>query len=715
MHNLRFALLSFSLLALVACQKSRPVRYPLSPKRPVKDTLHGRVITDRFRWLEDMQSKETKDWIAAQDSLLKAYLRDDELRNSVKKRVTELNSYPLYSSPIKRGDNYYYLQTPAGKSIPVLYWQKGAAGVPQVLLDIERRHSSGVTTSGINLSENGTGMSYGINSQGSRWITLHATSLVNNQLAENEDVIENLHALGGAPAWVTDGTGFYYVRFNAPDQSNLREAKPENAAVYYHRLGTRQAEDKLIYQERSVGNWLYQLTTTEDGKYLVIDVRKGSASNNRIIVKEIQMDFQRDIHLLNNGNFSFLGNDEEELFFYTTTGAPNGKIDGINLKTRKLHNIIPEAVDPISGNSLVGGNAIGFFGGKFMVTYIKDGVPYLKGFERNGQLAYRTGLPIDGSIWGGFSGSQKDTHIFYRFLGFTSPSTIYRIDVSTGEASVFKSSEVKFDKELYITQQVFYTSKGGTRVPMFITHRKGIALRGNNPTIMYAYGAFSWISFLWYQEHLLLWLEKGGVYAQPSIRGGGEYGEQWHQSGIGKNRQNAVDDYLAAAQWLIDNKYTSSKRLVANGGSLSSPLASMAVIQRPDLFGAFVVDRPAFDMLRYTKFTGGSNWTSELGDPANPAEFESVYQQSPYHQLDSTKCFPPTMIMVGDLDQVTPPAHAYKFTAALQSTNTCNPILLKMMWGAGHSFGSTREQVIDSRTDELLFLMISLQLHHRSD
>jgi len=286
------------------------------------------------------------------------------------------------------------------------------------------------------------------------------------------------------------------------------------------------------------------------------------------------------------------------------------------------------------------------------------------------------------------------------------------LDIESSKTEILKKSEVGFNDSQFITKQVFYTSKDGTRIPMFITHKKGIKLDGSNPAFIYAYGAFNWISFLWYQPHLLSWLEMGGVYAQPSIRGGGEYGEEWHQDGVGLNRQNAVDDYISASEWLIEQGYVSNKRLVANGGSISSALAGNVLTQRPDLYGAVIIDRPALDMLRYDRFTTASFWVDELGSPKDSLDFEVLYGLSPYHQLDNNAEYPPVLVMIGNKDEVTPPLHAYKFIAALQNVGVAktNPMLLKMMWDTGHTFGSSPEQVVDSRTDEILFLIKALRI-----
>jgi prolyl oligopeptidase len=696
-----------------------PIQYPTAKREAVVDTLHGTAIEDPYRWMEDMGSTAVNDWVARQDDLLKSALHRLPGRKKVKMRITELNSFSIYSVPLKGNGKYFFSITASGNTKAIVMMQKTVNDTPVVVIDpvaefkdsLSRIHANAVMP-GFFPSPDGRKLAYGIGDGSSRWYSIRIRDLSTGKDYPT-DVLYGLHNLGGSPEWSTSSNGLFYVRYDLPSEKNLLTAPAENPGIYFHALGTSQREDRPVHQEKGKGQWTYGVKVSSDGQFLLIDVRDGSRPENRIYVKRLQDDGPV-LPLFANGDasYSFLGSDREDFFFYTTQNAPNGRIIGINLQRGDVYEIIPESVEAISGGSLVGGNALGYFGQTFVVTYIRHGIPVLKGFERNGRLKYTASLPIDGSIWGGLWGSADDNEVFYSFLGFTEPSTIYKLDAQTGASTRFKNANVRFDHDGFTTKQVFYTNKEGRRIPMFITHRKDVALHGTNPTLMYAYGAFNWIPFLWYQEHLLVWLELGGIYAQPSVRGGGEYGEAWHQAGIRHNRQQAVDDYISAAEWLVENRYTSPQKLVANGGSLSAPLAGVAALQRPDLFGAVILDRPALDMLRYTKFTNGSSWTSELGDPDIASDFEFLIKQSPYHLVRENTCYPPWLIMTGNLDQVTPPAHAYKFTARMQAGLRCNPILLKMMWGAGHSFGSTREQIVDSRTDQIMFLIKYLNLKY---
>ncbi len=715
-----YVILSFIQNLVFGQGKTEKLVYPESKKMDIADTLFRKVIHDPYRSLEDMKSLETQNWVTQQDNLLKTTLHTLPYYETIKKRISELNKYDLYRVPVKVNGKYFYLKTQMGKSRAVLYSQSSLTGAPEVVLDPEKEFvdsltqihaSASGTMAGFFPSPNGKYLAYFTSNGRTRWFSTRFRNLENKKENEN-DVLDGLHILGGAVVWSKNNDGIYYVKYDLPDKNNLLKAPAINPGVYFHRLGSKQSDDQLVFRLDEPGNWTYQINTNRDGSMLLFDVRNGAKIENRIYVKLLQASADV-IPLLTKeeANYSFLANAKDEFFFYTNLNAPKGKIVGVNLTAKTLYDIIPESTETISGGSLVGGNALGYFGDKFLITYIKDGLSLLRTFDNKGKELYETQLPIDGSIWGGFWGNADDDEVFYSFFGFTDPTTIYRLDAKTGRSTPFKTSGVKFNSADVITKQVFYTNEEGRKVPMFISHRKNLKLDGTHPAIMFAYGALNWIPFLWYQEHLLIWLEMGGIYAQPSIRGGGEYGEDWHQAGIRRNRQNAVDDFHAAAQWLIDNHYTSAKKLVANGGSLSSPLGGIAVLQRPDLFGGLILDRPALDMLRYTKFTTGRSWISELGDPDNAEDFETLFRQSPYHQIDPNTTYPPTLIMVGDQDQVTPPAHAYKFTAAMQSNKHSNaPVLLKMMWGTGHTFGNTPEQVTDSRTDQIVFLIKTLKV-----
>jgi prolyl oligopeptidase len=375
------------------------------------------------------------------------------------------------------------------------------------------------------------------------------------------------------------------------------------------------------------------------------------------------------------------------------------------------HQIVAQQPEAMSARDQTGINPLGMFGGRLVLTYLRDGQPFIRVYSLKGDLLHTVSLPAAGSIWSGFSGNPHDTEVFYWFLGLTDPSTIYRLEVTTGHTSIFAQPQPPFDKSRYTVRQDFYESADGTRIPIFVAHRSDLKRDSAAPTWLYGYGALGWVSFIWYQPHILAWLEMGGVYAQPSLRGGGEYGEEWHRAALKGKKIKAVEDYLAAAQWLISKQYTSSARLVANGGSLSAPLAAAAVERRPDLFGAAVIDRPVTDMIRYERFTGGAFWSPEFGSVENADDFKSLLAFSAYHNAQKPGCRPPILILAGERDRTAPPLHARKLAAALQASQSCrNPAVLKMMAGATHNFGNTPEQQVDSYGDLLAFLTTLFKL-----
>ncbi len=478
-----------------------------------------------------------------------------------------------------------------------------------------------------------------------------------------------------------------------------------------------ERREAVVYSPPAEPGLLVGYTVSDDGRYLVITLRDGSSSQNRVLIQELDGAGRRPAVALMpaaDANYTFLGSEGPRLYFFTDQGAPRGRVIAVDLRRpgrRHWMVVVPEAPEPIAANSAVGGNALGMFGDRFVLMYLKDGRPVLRVFDREGRLEFEPPLPAGGLVWGGFAGRQRDPEVFFRFLGLTEASTVYRLDLAKKRSSVFLDSPTPFDADSIAIEQVFYRSADGTRVPMFLAYRKGLRRDGRSPAFMYGYGAFGWVSFLYYQPFVLNWLELGGIYAQPAVRGGGEYGEPWHEAGARRRKQNVIDDYLAAAEWLVANRYTSASRLVANGGSASGGLAAAAILQRPDLFGAAVIDRPVLDMARFHRFSQASYWLPEFGSPDDPDDLRALLAWSPYHNIRDGRCYPPTLVMAGERDQVAVPLHAYKFTAALQAAQGCaNPVLLKVMWGAGHNFGTTPEQSAGSWADQTAFLIRALAI-----
>jgi prolyl oligopeptidase len=688
--------------------------YPQAKPMEQSDNYHGIRVEDPFRWLENMESTETRRWVNAQDELTKNFLNGVPARSTIHKRISALWNFDLYSIPTKADNRYFYTKTAAGKSRSVLYVQEKLDSLPRIIDPLARFGDQEVTLAGYWPSLDGRLLAYATAKGQSRWRRLKIVDIESGR--DYTDEIIGLHNLSGGIAWTKDGKGFFYTRFDLPKEGSEQKAAIESSKIYYHRLGTAQSEDQLIFAKPGQTQWLFTLQTTIDGRYLIITAREGSNSANKIYFKNL-LSPHGNVGSLDkvDAAYTILGNQGSYFQFYTDFAAPAGRVVAFDItkpQPKYWTEVIPQADETIAGGSLVGGNALGLFGNQFVIMYIKDGRPLVKVFSLQGRFQYEVDLPGAGSIWGGFSGTQNDYEVFYQFLGIADPSSIHCLNLKTRKRTIFRRSQLNFDPDHFVAAQIFYQSKDGTRVPMFIAHKKGLQMDGKNPAFMYGYGAFGWSSFMWYQPHVLLWMEMGGVYALPGLRGGGEYGEAWHQAGMKRNKQNAIDDYLAAAEWLIANKYTSPSKLVANGGSASGSMAGAAMLRRPELFGACVIDLPVLDMIRFEKFTSAAYWIQEFGASSHPEEFKMLLSYSPYHNIKAGQCYPPTLIMVGDRDQVTVPMHAYKFTAAMQAAQGCDqPVLLKMMWGAGHNFGATPEQNIDSFTDEITFLVQALHLN----
>ncbi|MEM9075401.1 MAG: prolyl oligopeptidase family serine peptidase [Bacteroidota bacterium] len=690
--------------------------YPASKEVNSHILYHGTKVNDSFQWMEDLNSPEIKTWSAAQDTLLKSYLPTSSTKSKIQSRIKELVNFDLYSTPTLRNGIYYYSKNSKDNDLPKIYFQKRFSSKENLLIDPTLHKEEGFrlvmngSSSGFTMSEKGGWMTYHLSKKNQRW---YEVQMLEVDTKEKRERLLGFHSLGGGPVWYKE-EGFFYNRFRVPNDTEKLTSQVGYPDIFFHRVGTSQTEDILVLEKNFLGEgWYYTISVSDDNKFLIIDARKGSSTTNRIFVKRIGTKNQfKEIFQNLDASYNYLGNDKNDYFFYTDYTAPNGKIIRTSIRNWKktIVDIIPETDEVISANSLVGGNALGYFNEKLVVKYTKRGQPFIKIFSKKGKHLFNPTLPLGGSIWGGFKGEAQDDEIFYQFLGLIDPSSIYRLDLKTGRIEIFKRS-VGLQQKDFIVEKVTVANNGGVEIPMFVARKKTTELNGQNPGFIYGYGAFGWVSFIWYQPQILLWLEQGGVYAIPGIRGGGENGSEWHTEGTKINKQNGIDDYITASEWLINSKYVSKNKLVANGGSISAVVAGAALNQRPELYGAAIIDRPALDLLRFPKFTGAKAWLEELGSPNNDTEFEALYQYSPYHNLEA-KCYPPTLVMIGDEDETTPPLHAYKYVARLQKKNTCkyHPILLKTMKGVGHNFGNTDDQKIDSFTSMMYFLFKSLDI-----
>ena len=683
--------------------------YPAARVENTVETLHAAPVPDPYRWMENQESDETRRWIGEEEALFESFVGAVAERETYRRRIFELSNQTLYLAPAKAGGRYFLTKitstgVPAGAFV-----QEGLKAAPAPLLDPESL-GAGMTLGAAVPSPDGRFVAYTTSHGQSRWVRIRL--LDTRSRAEVPVPPLSTHAIAGAPAWARDSREIYFVRFE-PRAGNEDTAPPERATIRRFRLEDRR--EAVVYEPPVEDGLLPSIAVADEGGDLVVSLRNGSDSRNRVLL--VDPGASRPLVPLMpqaDANYTYLGSRGSRFWFFTDRDAPRGRVIALEKERPQPENwmeIVPQAAEPVAASSAVGGNALGMFANRILLVYLKDGRPVLRVFDTGGRLRAEPPLPAGGQIWGGFSGNPGDSEVFYRFLGLTHASTTYRLDLETNRTSIFSTSESGARARDISVEQVFYRSADGTRVPMFLAHRKDFRRDGRSPAFMYGYGAFGWVSFLWYQPFVLHWLDLGGVYALPGLRGGGEYGEDWHRAGAGRAKQKAIDDYLAAAEWLVANGYTSRSLLVANGGSASGGVAAAAVLQRPELFGAAIIDRPVLDMLRFDRFSQAAYWLPEFGSPRDREDFAALRAWSPYHNVRKGGCYPPMVVMAGEKDQVAAPLHAYKFVAALQAAQGCaNPVLLQVVRGAGHSFGTTPEQTAQTWADETAFLKRVLPL-----
>ncbi|MEL7508530.1 MAG: prolyl oligopeptidase family serine peptidase [Cyanobacteria bacterium J06554_1] len=673
-----------------------PFQYPQTRRCDQTDTYHGTTVADPYRWLEDPNSDETKAWVEAQNEVTFSYLRQLPAVEPLKQRLTELWNYERYSVPFKRGGRYFYYKNDGLQNQAVLYTQPSLEAEPVVLLDPNTLSDDGTVALGsIAVSEDGRYLAYSLSSSGSDWLEWKV-----RDIETGEDTTDHLQwsKFSGA-AWTHDNQGFFYSRYDEPAADAQFEAVNYYQKLFYHRLGTPQSEDTLVYERPDEKEWGFQGQVTNDGRYLVISVWRGTERKNLVFYKDLQNPQGEVAELISEfeASYNLIDSEGTTFWFQTDLDASRGRVIALDLTTGNVpKEIIAEAQETLAGVSLLNQ--------QFVVNYLKDAYTTIQIFDLTGQLVRTVELPGIGSA-GGFDGKKEDTETFYRFSSFTVPSRIYRYDLKTGEQTLFRESQVAFDSNLYETQQVFYTSTDGTRVPMFITHKKGVTPNGKIPTLLYGYGGFNISLSPSFSVSNLVWLELGGSYAVANLRGGGEYGETWHQAGTKLHKQNVFDDFISAAEWLIDNSYTQPQNLGIMGGSNGGLLVGACMIQRPDLFAAALPAVGVMDMLRFNQFTIGWAWESDYGSPQNPKEFEALYAYSPLHNLTPSR-YPTTLITTADHDDRVVPAHSFKFAAALQAAHQGdNPVLIRIDTKAGHGAGKPTAKIIEEVADKWAFLV----------
>ena len=682
-----------------------PLVYPQAAKVEQVDDYHGTLVADPYRWLEDPDSEETKAWVEAENQVTFAYLETIPARERIKERLTQLWDYEKYGVPFKKGDRYFYFKNDGLQNQSVLYTLTTLVGEPTVLLDPNTLSEDGtVALAGLSISEDGKFLAYSLSSSGSDWQEWKVRDVESGQ-----DLTDHLKwvKFSGA-SWTQDSQGFFYSRYDEPNDTTKRQEANYFQKLFYHRLGAPQAEDVLIYERPDEKEWGFSGEVTEDGTYLIISVWKGTDSKNLVFYQDLSTADAPVIELIHTfeANYSFIEHDGTLFWFQTDLEAARGRVIAIDIRQPDHENweeVIPQAAETLGDVSVVNH--------QFIASYLKDAHTQIKIFSLEGSFVREVALPGLGST-GGFSGKKEDTETFYSFTGFTTPTTIYRYDMVRDLSTIFRQPKVAFNPEDYQTKQVFYKSIDGTKIPMFITHKKGLKLDGHNPTYLYGYGGFNASLTPGFSVSNLVWMEMGGVYALPNLRGGGEYGEDWHQAGTKLKKQNVFDDFIAAAEWLIAHQYTAPAKLAIGGGSNGGLLVGACMTQRPDLFGAALPAVGVMDMLRFQKFTIGWAWVAEYGSSENVEEFKALYAYSPLHNLKPGTAYPATLITTADHDDRVVPAHSFKFAATLQETHQGEaPVLIRIETKAGHGAGKPTTKVIEEATDRWAFLVRSLGLH----
>ncbi|CAD5951587.1 Prolyl endopeptidase [Planktothrix agardhii] len=676
--------------------------YPQTRKSDQVDNYHGVTVADPYRWLEDLDSEETASWVEAQNAVTFGYLNQIPAKETIKQRLTQLWDYEKYGIPFKQGNRYFYFKNDGLQNQSILYVLDSLDAEPEVLLDPNILSDDGtVALSGISISEDGNLMAYGLSTSGSDWQEWKV-----RDINTKEDLSDHLKwvKFSGA-SWTHDHQGFYYSRYDQPQDGKPLEEINYFQKLYYHHLGTDQSEDTLIYERPDHKEWGFNGFVTEDGKYLIISVWKGTESKNLVFYQDLTQPNTEVIELISEfeASYSFIDYQGDIFWFTTDLDASRSRVIAIDINTKIPTEIIPEAPETLEG--------VNILNNQFIADYLKDAHTQMKIFNLDGSFVREIELPGIGSV-GGFGGKRYDAETFYSYTSFTAPNTIYRYNLITGESTIYRQAQVDFNPDDYETQQIFYPSKDGTLIPMFITAKKGVELNGNNPTILYGYGGFNISLTPSFSISRLVWLEMGGVYAIANLRGGGEYGENWHQAGTKLKKQNVFDDFICAAEWLIENRYTSAEKLAIMGGSNGGLLVGACMIQRPDLFAAVLPAVGVLDMLRFHKFTIGWAWCSDYGSPENPEEFQALYAYSPLHNLKPGTAYPATLITTGDHDDRVVPAHSFKFASALQEHHIGeNPVLIRIETKAGHGAGKPTDKVIEEIADQFAFLKQVLQIN----
>lgn len=686
-----------------AASASAPLAYPAAPKGSVVDTYFGTQVPDPYRWLESIDSPQTTQWVAAERKLSRTYLDAIPQRAAIATHLAKILNYERISAPSHMKNVYFYTYNSGLQNQSVLYTMNGPHGKPRVLIDPNTLSKDGtVALSATSASWNARYLAYSTQSAGSDWQTWHVRNI-----QTGVDLPDKLMwSKFSSASWLPDNSGFFYERYPAPKPGQTYKAALSNMTVYFHKLGTAQSADKLFYSKPDHPHWFLSADVTEDGHYVVIGLSSNTSINNRVYYVNLR-EPGRPVHKLfdkNDAQYNYMDNVGMRFLFSTTLNAPNTRVIAVNLAAPStIATVIPAAKEALASASTAGK--------RIFAQYLTDAHSAVRVYDYRGHFIRNVSLPGLGTATG-FDGWPSDKKVYYGYSGYTTPPVTYSYDIATGGSTVFRKPKIDANTGLYTTKEVFYRSKDGTRVPMMISYRKGLELNGKNPTLLYAYGGFDIPVTPAFSTFDFTWMQMGGVYAVPNIRGGSEYGEAWHHGGMLANKQNVFDDYIAAAQYLIDHKYTSTPKLAAFGWSNGGLLMGAVETQRPDLFGAFGVAYGVLDMLRFDKFTIGNSWISEYGcATCSKAQFETLYKYSPLQNVRAGTHYPPTLILTADHDDRVFPAHSFKYTATMQADQAGPaPILLRVGHNSGHGGGMPISKFLSLYADLYAFYLKSLHM-----
>jgi len=678
--------------------------YPETKKTETIDNFFGTQVIDPYRWLEDDMANDTKAWVTEENKVTENFLSQIPFRDAIKKRLEKLWNYEKFSAPFKEGEYTYFYKNDGLQNQYVLYRQKGD-GNAEVFLDPNKFSTDGTTSlAGISFSKDGSMAAYQISEGGSDWRKVIVLQTEHNKIVGNTLLDLKFTDL----AW-KGNEGFYYSSYDKPKEGSALSGLTQYHKLYFHKLGTPQTDDQLIFGGDKTKRRYIGAELTEDERFLVISAAN-TTSGNELYIQDLSKTGSPIINIINNFDkeHNIIDNQGEKLLIYTNLNAPNYRVvstDINNLDPKNWKDIIPETENVLN---------IGTGGGKLFANYLKDATSLVQQYDYNGKLERSIELPAVGTA-SGFTAKKNEKELYYSFTSYVYPPSIFKYTINTGESVEYKKAGVDFDPSLYASEQVFYTSKDGTKVPMIITYKKGIELNGNNPTLLYGYGGFNISLSPAFSTSNIILLEQGGIYAVANLRGGGEYGEKWHLAGTKMQKQNVFDDFIAAAEYLIENKYTSSEKLGISGGSNGGLLVGAAMTQRPELFKVALPAVGVLDMLRYHKFTAGAGWAFDYGTADDSKEmFDYLIKYSPYHALKKGISYPATMVTTADHDDRVVPAHSFKFAARLQEYNKgSNPVLIRIETNAGHGAGKPTDKIIEEAADKWAFLFQNMRVSYK--